>query len=1158
MLATLGSAVLSKIAFLFFLDSCCSPGATVFNCSQLVKGMWNASCKKTVTLGGNYEAPYEADLHYFGKHDYDEDLPMSVVSWNWLEKSMKATVSEPDSEGVRIICFQDIPIQLSVSWVDGVLAGSLEPLIEYHKRCCVSFSSWTGRRTDDPSELLSRYKIVREMSPSQIRRLDSVHRALQTTWASSEQDLRRRLTSGELVGTNFNEHDLKLYFEVFEKDLEALKGKEKDKSHYIIRAEDMLKENESAMYCDVFEVSSCKFLIACEMKSGFVLVTSLTGQKSDELTTALGECRDYFISHGCNVVAVEFDRGGPDETLLMTRENLRTIPRSTHVSIAELNIKLIKERMRGVVTLLPYDISKKLVLHLVIGATMILNTITRSEGTSSQLKLLGFFQDYLSQFALAPGEYCEVHTISNNLVTQPRTVSALALHPDPKNLAEWCFISLETGELFTRHYAEAYPMPFSSQIIDRVNVLASMDPTRADEEVAIDEPRQYTPIYPQPPVRRRGRPRRNLRAEANVIQGAVQGAQGAEANAIQGAHDADAIQGAPAEEAPEHAVDNVNFAMCISSYRVSPDFMNFENEPTETWKDTEEDRYMEIEVIDDGELVAVTENGCSVYCSAEKSIRYCAVAQMSIRDSIDQYGEEKTSASVGKELLGLLDKNAFTVMDKNFVRNAKRVIPMSLFLVMKRSGVLKARMVAGGHRQERRFYDVGRTASPTVSTQSLMSVLNIAACEGRKMMTLDIKQAFLEADIDEEIYMIVNKDTAKEMVKINPSYKDNVMSDGKILVKLNKALYGCVQSSKLWYDRISKWLLSKGFISNPADKCIFNRVERNGYDQLTVALYVDDLLITCESQNLIDIFLNEVENEFDISSMSKGDQLEYLGMTIDKSSGEYIEIGMCKYIEDIIISNNVRGISRVPASPNLFDISENARRLSDDEADNFHSVVASLLYLALRVRPDIMVAVTFLCSRVAFSTEEDLIKLKKLLQYLNLTKDLTMRVGSFGDSIGINVFCDASFAVYQDAKSVGGLFATGGRGCIYSKCGKLRLVAKSSTEAELITLSDGASIAIWAQMFLKYQGYSVIPNLYEDNKSTITMMKSGKGSERTRHVNIKFYFVKQYIDNGSVKLEYCPTLSMIADALTKPLQGKQFEFLRSFLLGHKHIRDVVI
>jgi len=71
-------------------------------------------------------------------------------------------------------------------------------------------------------------------------------------------------------------------------------------------------------------------------------------------------------------------------------------------------------------------------------------------------------------------------------------------------------------------------------------------------------------------------------------------------------------------------------------------------------------------------------------------------------------------------------------------------------------------------------------------------------------------------------------------------------------------------------------------------------------------------------------------------------------------------------------------------------------------------------------------------------------------------------------------------------------------------------------------------------------------------------MKSGKGSERTRHVNIKFYFVKQYIDNGSVKLEYCPTLSMIADALTKPLQGKQFEFLRSFLLGHKHIRDVVI
>ena len=1110
-----------------------------------------------MTLGGNYEAPYEADLHFFGEHDYDEDLPVSVVSWNWLEKSVKAGVSEPDSEGVRTVSFQDIPVKLTVSWVDGVLAGSLEPLTEYRKKCCVSFSSRTGRRTDDPSDLLSRYKTVGEVSSSETRRLDSVHRALQTTWASSEQDLERRLKSGELVGTNFSERDLKLYFKVLEKDLEALKGKEKDKSHYVILAEDTLKASESAVYCDVFEVSSCKFLIACEMKSGFVLVVSLTGQKSDELTVTLGECRDYFNSYGCSVVAVEFDRGGPDKTLLMTREKLRTLPRSTHVSVAELNTRLIKERVRGVVTLLPYDISKKLVLHLVTGATVILNTITRSEGTSSQLKLLGLFQDYLSQFALAPGEYCEVHTTSNNLVMQPRTVSAIALHPDPNNLAEWCFISLETGELFTRHYAEAYPMPFSSQIIDRINMLASMDPTRADEEVAIAEPRQYTPIYPQPPVRRRGRPRRNLRVEASVIQGA-NSTQGAEVDVDVTAQETGDIQGAPAEEVPQHVVDNVNFAMCISSYKVTPDFTFFEDELTETWKDIEEDRHMEIEAIDDGELVAVTENGCSVYCGAEKSMRYCAVAQMSIKDSIDQYGEEKTSASVGKELLGLLDKNAFSVMDKNFVRSGKRVIPMSLFLVMKRSGVLKARMVAGGHRQERRFYDVNRTASPTVSTQSLVSVLNTAACEGRKMMTLDIKQAFLEADIDEEIYMIVNKDTAREMIKINPSYKESVMSDGKILVKLNKALYGCVQSSKLWYDRISKWLHSKGFVSNPADKCVFNRVERNGYDQLTVTLYVDDLLVTCESQRLIDIFLNEVENEFDISSMSKGDQLEYLGMNIDKSSGKYIEIEMCKYIEDIISSNNVRGVSRVPASPSLFDINENACRLSDDEADNFHSVVASLLYLALRVRPDIMVAVTFLCSRVAFSTDEDLLKLKKLLQYLNLTKDLTMRIGSFGETIGVSVFCDASFAVYKDAKSVGGIFATGGRGCIYCKCGKLRLVAKSSTEAELTTLSDGASIALWAQMFLKYQGYSVKPNLYEDNKSTITMMKTGKGSERTRHVSIKFYFVKQYTDDGSVKLEYCPTLSMIADALTKPLQGKQFEFLRSLLLGHKHISNALV
>jgi len=123
---------------------------------------------------------------------------------------------------------------------------------------------------------------------------------------------------------------------------------------------------------------------------------------------------------------------------------------------------------------------------------------------------------------------------------------------------------------------------------------------------------------------------------------------------------------------------------------------------------------------------------------------------------------------------------------------------------------------------------------------------------------------------------------------------------------------------------------------------------------------------------------------------------------------------------------------------------------------------------------------------------------------------------------------------------------------LYCKCGKLRLVARSSTEAELIALSDATSVLLWSQQFLKFQGYDVVAELLEDNMPTINMMRNGRSmSDRTRHVDVKYFFVKQYIESGKIVLKHCPTADMVADILTKPLQGYQFERLRDLLLGYK-------
>jgi hypothetical protein len=126
-------------------------------------------------------------------------------------------------------------------------------------------------------------------------------------------------------------------------------------------------------------------------------------------------------------------------------------------------------------------------------------------------------------------------------------------------------------------------------------------------------------------------------------------------------------------------------------------------------------------------------------------------------------------------------------------------------------------------------------------------------------------------------------------------------------------------------------------------------------------------------------------------------------------------------------------------------------------------------------------------------------------------------------------------------------------GVLFVKSMKQKLNAKSSTEAELIALSDALSQVVWTRNFLRDLGYDMEPaTVYQDNMSTLAMIKNGHpSSHRTRHINIRFFYAKDRADQGEIKLEYCPTESMLADFFTKPLQGQLFRKLRDELMGVK-------
>jgi hypothetical protein len=374
-----------------------------------------------------------------------------------------------------------------------------------------------------------------------------------------------------------------------------------------------------------------------------------------------------------------------------------------------------------------------------------------------------------------------------------------------------------------------------------------------------------------------------------------------------------------------------------------------------------------------------------------------------------------------------------------------------------------------------------------------------------------------------------------------------------MIVKLTKALYGCIESARLWYREISTALKSIGYISNVKDICVFNKMV-NGV-QCTITLHVDDLMVTSVTEALIDEVMNLLRSKYERPGakldVKEGTLHNYLGMTFDFSVDGEVKISMNKYITEVLQFTGIKGHVATPATTNLYSIVD-SDPLDTDEREYFHSVVAKLLYLSKRVRPDLLTAVGFLAKRVTVSTKMDTVKLERVLRYLNGTPHLGLTLRP-DENLSISSYIDASYAVHHDMKSQTGVAITLGEGITYSKSTTQQLNSKSSTEAELIALTDAAGHVIWVRDYLIGQGYNIGPaTIFQDNMSTMALVKKGYStSNNTRHINIRYFFIKDRVDTEELKIEYLPTEDMIADFFTKPLQGELFKTLRDKVLGVK-------
>jgi hypothetical protein len=434
----------------------------------------------------------------------------------------------------------------------------------------------------------------------------------------------------------------------------------------------------------------------------------------------------------------------------------------------------------------------------------------------------------------------------------------------------------------------------------------------------------------------------------------------------------------------------------------------------------------------------------------------------------------------------------------------------------------------------------------------------IDAKENRDVATVDIPGAFMQADMDDVVHMKLEGTMAELLVRIDPKmYRKHVqMENGKqvLYVELKKALYGTLKASLLFWKKLTAELNKLGFEVNPYDWCVMNKMI-DGY-QCTILWHVDDLKISHVDPGVVTDVIKQLEGEFGAEApltITRGKVHDYLGMVLDFSIPGKVKFTMIEYIKEMLdeLPLDMGGEAATPAAGHLFEVNENPQLLDENTANMFHHNVAKLLFLCKRARPDIQTAVAFLCTRVKSPDADDYKKLVRVMRYLRGTIDMPLTLEA-DDMQVIKWWVDASFAVHPDMRSHTGAYMTMGKGTVYGTSTRQKINTKSSTEGELVGVNDAMPQILWTRYFLEAQGYGVQESVvYQDNQSAMLLEKNGRASssKRTRHINIRYFFVTDRINAKEISVEYCPTGEMIADFFTKPLQGSLFKKFRDQIMN---------
>ena len=500
-------------------------------------------------------------------------------------------------------------------------------------------------------------------------------------------------------------------------------------------------------------------------------------------------------------------------------------------------------------------------------------------------------------------------------------------------------------------------------------------------------------------------------------------------------------------------------------------------------------------------------------------------------EAMSSADRSKWNEAINDEYNSLLENQTWTLVKKEEIPETHKPIDGKWFLKIKHDGRYKARWVIRGFKQEFGV-DYTEIFAPVARMSSYRTLFALAAINHLTVFHLDVKTAFLYGDLDEEIYM------TQPIGFETPGY----------VCKLRKSIYGLKQAPRVWAQRLRKTLISSGFHRLESDHCIYIKSTQNF--PIIVGIYVDDILLAAKGYQEAKEVSEILAKEYKMTDL--GPVKRFLGVDIIQNPAQgsiflHQESYLNKVLERFGMDRCAPKMMPLPTGIDL-DLENAGPLLENDDKARYHSAVGAIMFAATHTRPDLAYAASLLSRFVAKPQKAHNQALQHVFRYIRghtkygiTYSDVSRKLYGYTDS-------DHGGTVHKEGRrSTSGYIFWLANGPISWSSKRQTTVATSTAEAEYIGQFNAGTESVWIRKFLTELGFKHLASdatvIHGDNETAIKLAKDPIQHSKAKHIQIKYHWQRERVEEGDFCFEYTPSNKNLADWMTKPMTGDRFNII---------------